>query len=97
VPAFAAGSDEGRDHGDEHQSAQGIRIAPSDARRRRAGAQRIGVLQRTRDMSIPQRQRIGILRIDRELVGERRRRPVLQAADAVKPTQGFGKAGQAHK
>jgi hypothetical protein len=36
-------------------------------------------------MRVPQRQRIRILRIDRELVGDRGRRPVLQAADPIEP------------
>jgi len=97
VPAFAAGGDEGRDHRNEHQSTHGIRVASGHARGRRTGAQRLGVLQRTRHMRIPQRQRIGVLRIDREPVSKRGRRPVPQAADAVEPVQSVGEARQAQK
>ena len=38
-------------------------------------------------MGVPQRQRIGILRRDRELVGDRGRRAVAKAAAAVEPAQ----------
>jgi hypothetical protein len=48
-------------------------------------------------MGIPQRQRIGILRIDREPVRERRRRAMAQSADAVEPVQRVGKARQPQK
>ncbi len=97
VPAFAAGSDEGRDRGNEHETAQCIGIAPGDARRRRAGAQRVGAFARTLDMRIPQRERIGILRTDREPVGDRGRRPVAQTTDAIEPAQRIADPGQAQK
>jgi hypothetical protein len=48
-------------------------------------------------MRIPQRQRIGVLRIDREPVGKRRCRPMSQAADAVEPVQSIGETRQAQK
>ncbi len=90
-PAFAAGGEKRGDAGDQHQRAQRIRIAPGDARRRRAGLERARRLQRALDMGVPQRERIRILRRDRELVGDRGRRTMAQAAAAIEPAQSVGR------
>ncbi len=92
LPAFAAGGEERRDAGDQHQRAQRIRIAPGEARRRRAGLERARRLQRALDMGVPQRERIRILGRDRELVGDRGRRTMAQAAAAIEPAQPVGRA-----
>ena len=67
LPPFAAGGKERGDAGDQHQRAQRIGVAPSDARGWLAGFERAHRGQSALDMGVPQRQRIGILRGDREL------------------------------
>jgi hypothetical protein len=49
------------------------------------------------DMGVPQRERIGIARRDRERVDERGRRTMAQPAGVVEPAQTVGDGGHAHK
>ncbi len=85
LPVLAAGGDEGGDHGDENKAAQRIRIARREVRRRPAGLERACRGERARDMGLPKRERIGILRRHRQFVGDGRRRPVTDAAAPIEP------------
>ncbi len=68
-------------------AAQRIRIAQRQPRRRPAGLERARRQERALDMGVPQRERIGILGRDGELVGDRRRRAMPHAAAAIEPAQ----------
>ena len=90
LEVFAAGSNEGGDNGDENKAAQRVRIARRQTRRRPAGLERPRRGERALDVRLPQRQRIGVLRRDRELIGNRGRRPMTDAAAAIEPPQRVG-------
>ena len=96
-PALAAGGKEGGDAGDENQRAQRVRIVPRHPRRRPTGLQRPRGVERALDMGIPQRERIGIFRRDREIVGDRRRRAMRQSTAAINPVPRVAGAGHAHE
>ena len=81
VPAFATGGKKRRDAGDQYQCAQRIGVAPRHPRRRPACLQRSRRRKRALDMSVPQRQRVWVLRGDGEIVGDRGRRSMAQPAD----------------
>jgi hypothetical protein len=48
-------------------------------------------------MGVPQGERIGIARRDRERIDERGRRTMAQPAGVVEPAQAVGDRGHAHK
>ena len=82
-------------HGDQDEAAQRIRIAHRKPRRRPAGLEGARRGQRALDVGLPQRQRIWILRRNRKLVGDRRRRAMANAAAAIEPAQRLGGRRQA--
>ena len=95
--AFAAGGEESGDAGDENQAAQRIGVAPSDARRRQTRLERTCGFERALDVGVPERERIGVLRRDRQFVGNRSRRAVIEPAHAIEPAQAVGRAGHAQE
>ena len=99
LEVFAAGGNEGGDDGNENEAAQRVRIARCQTRRRPAGLERPRRGERALDVRLPQRQRIGVLRRDREFIGNRGRRPMTDAAAAVEPAQrvGGGREPQRHE
>ena len=97
LPALAAGGDERGDAGDEDEGAQRVGVAPGHARRRPAGLEGLRGGAGALDMGVPQRERIGIARRDRERVDERGRRTMAQPAGVVEPAQTVGDGGHAHK
>ena len=95
--ALAAGGEEGRDHEDEHQRAQRIRIARRKLWQRRSGAQGAGGAQRALHVGAPQRRRERIVGFRNQVVGDRGGRAVRQVAGAVEPAQAVIRAGQPHQ
>ena len=78
LPALAAGGDESGNAGDEDEGAQRIGIARGHARRRPARLEGSRGGARALDVGVPQRERIGIARGDRERVDDRGRRAMSQ-------------------
>ncbi len=97
LPMLATGGDEGGDRGDENKTAQRIGIAQRKPGRRPSRPERAGLGKRALDMRSPERERIGICRRDGEFVGDRRRRPMANAAAAIEPAQRVDGGRQAQR
>ena len=92
--AVAAGDEERGDHQHHHQRAQRHRIARGDARHRHAGPQRFRRTQRALDMRAPQRDRMTVVGLAGDLVGDRGGGPMRQPGIAIEAAELVGPARQ---